>query len=246
MSADVITSIGNYIVWNNCETTSSCFVGLYNLNSVYTMWINEVAEIPVQWWTKVARPLWSLSCRTGCGYTETQCVIEQLFATQLGATINRGNSVLSLCTVCDSCVLQPLMVLRKYVLSSFELLFHVHWQALGYHNCSFTVFYHQSLWSLTVSSPCTIYHNWMEIPPHCNFHHHLLAFDHLWYTVSKVNCNDHGVILFLACVLSYRRKYWLSLNFAVWPQTKCKIGSGTSQHICHHKHYTRIYQGALN
>ena len=48
------------------------------------------------------------------------------------ATINRSNTVLRLCTVCDNHMLQPLMVLSK---SGIVLWFHVHWQALCYHNC---------------------------------------------------------------------------------------------------------------
>ena len=50
--------------------------------------------------------------------------------------------------------------------------------------------------------------------------------------------------------LPYSRKYWQSLNLAVWPQTKRKkILAEFKFVLCivlhHHKHCTRIYQGVL-
>ena len=53
-------------------------------------------------------------------------------------------------------------------------------------------------------------------------------------------------------VLLYSRKYWRSLNLAVWPQTEHKkywwnlnLAVAPRSVLRHHKRCTRVYQGAL-
>ena len=50
----------------------------------------------------------------------------------------------------------------------------------------------------------------------------------------------------------YSRKYWWSLNLAVWPQAECKkywqnlnLAVAPCSILSHHQHCTRINQGAL-
>ena len=57
---------------------------------------------------------------------------------------------------------------------------------------------------------------------------------------------------FLKCTTAYRRKYWRSLNLAVWSQAveikilaDLNLAVALRSVIRHYKHCERVYQGAL-